>query len=112
MTGVRDLQQEVLGRVVREILQGLAPSVSLSSTVEDNGGEILVTINLLKEGDEHGLLFGASWKNITLLKNFVRNQQLFPHNRFIRVDIIKPDGTVQTSWDRNVNSKKSEVKEA
>lgn len=88
---------------VDELAESLAPKVNFDIE-SDQDQRRLRFIFRFSSSDNVGLFLGSRKSNLELIKRFVRQQQIYPHDRFIRIELDKPDEVEnQVFWDRNVS---------
>lgn len=88
---------EALTHIVRMII----PNVPFEITGDENQKRLLVQVDF-ESPKNIGLFLGRKLANLKMIQRFVRAQQIYPHDRYIKVVINKGNGDSQTFMDTNV----------
>lgn len=96
-----------LGCFVETVVKAVV-TTSLPPIVRCEDSDTHVLVNIIFNEDHSnelvGLLLGAKYVNIKLICMLLRIQQVFPHDRYIKIKLYKPDGSLQVFEDRNVSA--------
>ena len=55
-----------------------------------------------------GLFFGYAMSNLKALMQLIRSQQMYPHDRYIQIAVVRSDGTSQTFLNKDVSKYRKE----
>jgi hypothetical protein len=86
---------------VKHITSMIIPNVAVEVTGGENQKRLLVEFHF-QSPDNIGLFLGRKLANLKMLQRFVRAQQLYPHDRYIKMVINKGNGDTQSFMDTNV----------
>lgn len=95
---------EDMTKMLEQIIYSIVPSIKGGYELqgrEDRSG-IYIDIQF-KEDVSLGLFFGRHKRNVYMLIDWVRAQQIFPADRYIYFNVAKPDGTVQSVVSKRVS---------
>jgi hypothetical protein len=91
---------KMLERIIHSVVPSIEGSYDLQGR-EDRSG-IYIDIQF-KEDASLGLFFGRHKRNVYMLIDWIRAQQIFPADRYIYFNVAKPDGTVQSVVSKRVS---------
>lgn len=86
---------------VKHITSMIIPNVPVEVTGDENQKRLLVEFRF-QSPENIGLFLGRKLANLKMLQRFIRAQQIYPHDRYIRVRIYKGNGETQEFLDTNV----------
>lgn len=88
-------------QMVKHIANVIIPGTNLTVSGDENQKRLLVEFHFDKP-DDIGLFLGRKLRNLKMFQRFIRAQQLYPHDRYIKIIIHKGNGETQTFMDTNV----------
>lgn len=89
---------EIVGRLMRTVV----PKANFTVTGDENRSRLLFTFHF--DGPQHvGLFLGRGMVNLQMIQQYIRSQQLFPHDRYIKIVLDKGNGQEQTFWCRKTS---------
>lgn len=92
------------------VLHWMVPDVEKEVYGNHSREEVKVDIHL-EDPNDAGLVLGSKMSNLALYQRFLRAQQVWPHNRFVKIVLHKgpdEDAETQVFVDRKVSSRKKQ----
>lgn len=96
-----DDKLEAMLEWLHPIIEGLVPGESFTLNGDQNIKRINIEVEF-ENPDVVGLFMGPGRRIVYSLLTMVRFQQFLPHNRYIKLVVIKPDGDHDVIWNRKV----------
>jgi hypothetical protein len=98
--GTFDDMTKMLEQIIYSVVPSLKGTYQLQGREDRSGIYIDVTFN---QDVSLGLFFGRHKRNVYMLIDWIRAQQIFPADRYIYFNVAKPDGTVQSVVSKRVS---------
>ena len=93
--------QDMLDRV-SHIMTDVVPRVPFTVAGDENRSRLQLIFKF-ERPDNIGLFLGRSCCNLKMLQQYLRSQQIFPHDRYVQIVIDKGNGEEQVFWDRQTS---------
>lgn len=110
--GIGDFEDLV--RFVESIVYTLIPKADKQFKVVGNQNRKRLQFDITFESDEYvGLFFGYGMGNLNAVMQLIRSQQLYPHDRYIQITVIRQEGEAQTFLNKDVSKyRKTDAQQA
>ena len=98
-----------LVRFVESIVYTLIPKADKQFTVTGDQNRKRLAFTIKFDNDDYvGLFFGYGMSNLNALLQLVRAQQVFPHDRYIQLSVVRSDGNEQVFLNKDVSKYRKE----